>query len=95
MKQAADNPENSPGATQIEVTPEMIDAGLEAYNSRCPDTGGYFQHDADMVREIFEAMYAVRDYKSPPPTEEDLRNAEMTREYFRRMDATLRGDVVV
>lgn len=84
MKQPADTAEYSSGATQIEVTPEMIEAGLEAYNSRCPDTGGYFKYDADMVREIFEAMYSVRDYKKPPPTEEELREEEMAREYWQR-----------
>ena len=52
-----DRPENEPGVP-IEVTPEMIEAGLEELLGGFPDSASY--HDGHVVRAIFTAMYAAR-----------------------------------
>ena len=45
---------------EIEVTPEMLAAGLSAYLDRCPDTGVGDPSDRKMITEIFRPMEALR-----------------------------------
>jgi hypothetical protein len=47
------------GVPQIEVTPEMIEAGVAVYLEWCPDSGAGDVTDQKMVAEIFSAMAAV------------------------------------
>jgi hypothetical protein len=51
---------NEPGVPQIEVTPEMIEAGVEIYLQWCPDSGTGDRTDQKMVAEIFVAMTAAK-----------------------------------
>lgn len=44
------------GVPQIEVTPEMIEAGVDAYLDFCPDSGTGDRTDQRMVAEIFRRM---------------------------------------
>ena len=44
---------------EIEVTPEMINAGVDTYLNFCPDSGWGDSLDREMVREIFTAMSGV------------------------------------
>ncbi len=53
-----DRPEDEKGAPQTEVTPEMIDAGLEELLGGFPDSASYY--DGPIVRRIFLAMCAAR-----------------------------------
>ena len=48
------------GVPQIEVTPEMIEAGLRVYMEAHPDTAWGCDPERDIVRAIFESMDAVR-----------------------------------
>jgi len=41
---------------EIEVSPKMIDAGVDEYLAYCPDTGLGDGIDRRMVGEIFKAM---------------------------------------
>lgn len=45
---------------EIEVTPEMIEAGLSAYLEACPDTGAGDRIDREMVDRIFRSMMFVK-----------------------------------
>lgn len=62
MTHISQPPQNSaagvPGE-EIEITPEMIWAGVECYLRHCPDTGVGDEIDRRMVRQIFEAMLTV------------------------------------
>lgn len=49
---------NEKGVPQIEVTPEMIEAGLEVYLGFCPDSGTGDNTDRRMLSEIFRTMLA-------------------------------------
>jgi hypothetical protein len=42
--------------SESDVSPEMIEAGLEVYLNYCPDRGAGDSLDRHMVQEIFEAM---------------------------------------
>jgi hypothetical protein len=50
-----DRPENEPGAT-VEVTPEMLDAGVEAFAGFYPDSAADGSYARDAVRAIWDAM---------------------------------------
>jgi len=52
--------ESSTGVPLIEATPEMIEAGIEAYLEWCPDSGTGDRTDQKMVAEIFAAMSAAK-----------------------------------
>lgn len=41
---------------EIEITPEMIEAGVEVLREHCPDTAVGDSLDRQMVREIYGAM---------------------------------------
>lgn len=51
-----DRPENEAGVPHIEVTPEMIRAGLDVFLGEYPDTGAGDRLDRDMIAAIFKAM---------------------------------------
>ncbi len=51
---------NEKGETQIEVTPEMVEAGLRVYMDAHPDTAWGCDPERDIVRAIFESMDAAR-----------------------------------
>jgi len=53
------------GLPQIEVTPEMIEAGLEELVGAFPDSASYY--DRDVVRAIFLAMHAVQFLPAKEP----------------------------
>jgi hypothetical protein len=55
---ARDRPENEKGVT-IEVTAEMVRAGVEAYL----ECDREYDPDAQIVTQVFEAMWKAR----PPP----------------------------
>lgn len=70
MKQAIPAAENSSGATLIEVTPEMIDAGFEVYAGIHPDT--YWESvDRRTVERIYRAMASVRYGLATAPQESE------------------------
>lgn len=48
------------GAPETEVTPEMIEAGVEVYLGYCPDSGLGDATDRRMVAAVFRAMQEVR-----------------------------------
>lgn len=61
----------------IEVTPEMIEAGMEAYMAHHPDTVFGFDFERRVVSEIFSAMYRARSSPartSPDPGYDDERH---------------------
>jgi len=41
---------------EVEITPQMIDAGVKVYLEHCSDTGAGDRLDRDMVQQMFEAM---------------------------------------
>jgi hypothetical protein len=43
------------GAPEIEITPAMIEAGLDAYLCRCPDSLGD-SLDRELISAVFTAM---------------------------------------
>ena len=53
-RQAGD--EKKEGVPQIEVTPEMIEAGIQVYLEWCPNSGTGDRVDRKMIVEIFGAM---------------------------------------
>ncbi|MGA8690692.1 MAG: hypothetical protein WB662_12505 [Methyloceanibacter sp.] len=40
----------------VEITPKMIEAGVDVYLQHCPDTGAGDVLDCEMVKEIYLAM---------------------------------------
>lgn len=52
--------ENKTGAPEIQVTPEMIEAGVVSYLEHCPDSGVGDHLDGEMVTEIFSVMLAAK-----------------------------------
>ena len=46
--------------SQIEVTPEMIEAGVAAYKEWVPDDFGWTYTEMDLVRRIFIFMIDAR-----------------------------------
>lgn len=60
MNEDRDRAEDQAGVAQIEVTPEMIDAGVDVYVEWCPDTGVGDAVDRKMIIEIFSEMERTR-----------------------------------
>lgn len=60
-----DRPEAETGAPQIEVTPAMIEAGLEELLGFFPDSASYY--DGRAVCAIFTAMCAARFLSAKEP----------------------------
>jgi hypothetical protein len=60
MEPQRDRPDSNTGVPQIEVTPEMVEAGVSLYLDYCPDSGSGDRTDRKMIAEIFSAMMAVR-----------------------------------
>jgi hypothetical protein len=60
-KQAVDRPAGAVASesSEIQITPEMIEAGLACYQARCPDTAIGDQTDRKMLAEIFRAMASL------------------------------------
>lgn len=52
---------------QIEITPQMIEAGLAVYVGHCPDTACGDRLDREMIAEIFAAM-SRQGYTAPAST---------------------------
>ena len=56
---------NETGVPLIEVTPEMLEAGVETYLEWCPNSGTGDRTDQKMIAEIFVAMAEARRRSNP------------------------------
>jgi len=51
-----DRPANLPSEDVIEVTPQMVEAGLEVYRRWLPDDAPRSLSEAELVSDVFRAM---------------------------------------
>jgi hypothetical protein len=51
-------------AGDIELTPEMIRAGMEAYRAWAPDDFAWQYTEEDLVRGVFSAMLRIMDARA-------------------------------
>lgn len=51
---------------EIEVTPEMIGAGIEVYADWMPDDFSWLDTEGGMVAQVFRAMIAAQNHRETP-----------------------------
>lgn len=52
-------------AEEIEITPEMIEAGVREFVCRVPEDGGWLGPDEDIVKAILAAGLSARSTETP------------------------------
>lgn len=79
----------------LEVTPEMVEAGVRVYLEFCPDTGCGDKADARMVAEIFRAMQLTDALRHvPSSSKRDVHDAVIVPEVWRTIkedDGSIHG----
>ena len=48
---------------EIEIVPEMIKAGIEAYADWMPDDFSWLDTEGEMVAQVFRAMIAAQNHQ--------------------------------
>jgi hypothetical protein len=60
IRESKDSSRQADATAEVEVTPEMIEAGLQIYWRHLPVEAGKEPHDRQKVVDIFRVMFRAR-----------------------------------